>query len=124
MELLRDWFKRSFSDPQVVILGLFMLLVTRIMIVGMMAHRRGRPFAGFLAFGVGLWFGLQAMVSIGVNLGVLPTKGLTLPLISSGGSSTLMTLLALGMVLRIRYELDRDAGPTVRQRIGTRRATA
>lgn len=108
----------------IVILGLFMLLVTRMMIIGMVAHRRGRPFAGFLSFGVGLWFGLQAIVSIGVNLGVLPTKGLTLPLISSGGSSTLMTLLALGMVLRIKYELDRDAGPAVRQRVSVKRATA
>jgi cell division protein FtsW len=50
------------------------------------------------------------MVSVGVNLGVLPTKGLTLPLISSGGSSMLMTLVALGVVLRIKYELDRDNG--------------
>jgi cell division protein FtsW len=93
----------------VLVLGLFMLLVTRIMGVGLMAHRNERPFAGNLAFGVGLWIGLQALVSIGVNLGALPTKGLTLPLISSGGSSLLMTCLALGMVLRIRYELDRDA---------------
>ncbi|HET6564306.1 MAG TPA: putative lipid II flippase FtsW [Xanthomonadales bacterium] len=108
----------------IVILGLFMLLVTRMMIIGMVAHRRGRPFAGFLSFGVGLWFGLQAIVSIGVNLGVLPTKGLTLPLISSGGSSTLMTLLALGMVLRIKYELDRDASPVMRQRISIKRALA
>ncbi|MGD8347337.1 MAG: FtsW/RodA/SpoVE family cell cycle protein, partial [Lysobacterales bacterium] len=55
-----------------------------------------------------LWIGLQALVNMGVNLGVLPTKGLTLPLISSGGSSMLMTLLAIGIVLRIKYELDRD----------------
>jgi len=108
----------------IVILALFMLLVTRMMVIGLMAHSRGRPFAGFLAFGTGLWFGLQAMVSIGVNLGVLPTKGLTLPLISSGGSSTLMTLLALGMVLRIKYELDRDASPVVRQRVSIKRALA
>jgi cell division protein FtsW len=107
-----------------VILCLFMLLVTRMMIIGMVAHRRGRPFAGFLSFGVGLWFGMQAIVSIGVNLGVLPTKGLTLPLISSGGSSTLMTMLALGMVLRIKYELDRDASPEVRQRVSVKRALA
>ncbi len=93
----------------IFILGLFMLLVTRIMSIGMIAHCTGRPFAGNLAFGVGLWIGLQALVSIGVNLGVLPTKGLTLPLISSGGSSVLMTCLALGMIFRIRYELDRDA---------------
>jgi cell division protein FtsW len=92
-----------------LILGLFMLMVTRILTIGMMAHRMGRPFAGHVAFGIGLWLGLQALVSIGVNLGVLPTKGLTLPLISSGGSSMLMVLLALGVVFRIRYELDREA---------------
>jgi cell division protein FtsW len=89
-----------------LILGLFMLMVTRILTIGMMAHRMGRPFAGHVAFGIGLWLGLQALVSIGVNLGVLPTKGLTLPLISSGGSSMLMVLVALGVVFRIRYELD------------------
>jgi cell division protein FtsW len=92
----------------IAVLLLFLLLVTRIMVIGIMAHRNGRPFAGFVAYGIGLWLGLQALVSIGVNLGALPTKGLTLPLISSGGSSMLMTLIALGIVLRIKYELDRD----------------
>jgi len=106
----------------VFVLAMFALLVSRIMVIGIMAHRRGRPFAGFLAYGVGLWIGIQALVSIGVNLGVLPTKGLTLPLISSGGSSTLMTLLAVGMVLRVKYELDRDHEAPARQRIHLRRA--
>ena len=92
----------------IAILSLFLLLVTRIMVIGSMAHRNGKPFAGFVAYGIGLWIGLQALVSIGVNLGVLPTKGLTLPLISSGGSSMLMTLIAVGIVLRIKYEMDRD----------------
>jgi cell division protein FtsW len=80
------------------------------MVIGIMAHRNGQPFAGFVAYGIGLWIGLQALVSVGVNLGVLPTKGLTLPLISSGGSSMLITLVAIGIVLRIKYELDRDCG--------------
>ena len=92
----------------VAVLVLFLLLVTRIMIIGIMAHRNDKPFAGFIAYGIGLWLGLQAVVSVGVNLGVLPTKGLTLPLISSGGSSMLMTLVAIGIVLRIKYEMDRD----------------
>ena len=91
-----------------LILALFLLLVTRIMIIGLMAHRRDRQFAGYLAYGIGLWIGLQALVSMGVNLGVLPTKGLTLPLISSGGSSVLMIIFAIAVVLRIKYELDRD----------------
>jgi cell division protein FtsW len=92
----------------IAVLVLFLLLVMRIMIIGIMAHRNNKPFAGFIAYGIGLWLGLQAVVSVGVNLGVLPTKGLTLPLISSGGSSMLMTLVAIGIVLRIKYEMDRD----------------
>ena len=104
-----------------LVLGLFMLLVSRIMAIGARAHREERPFAGNVAFGIGLWLGLQALVSIGVNLGVLPTKGLTLPLISSGGSSVLMTFLALGIVFRIRYELDRDAATTIKSRVGPRK---
>lgn len=107
----------------IVVLTLFLLLVTRIMIIGIMAHRHDRPFAGFLAYGIGLWIGLQAVVSVGVNLGVLPTKGLTLPLISSGGSSMLMILLALGVVLRIKYELDRDHGAEPRRRKSLRGAS-
>jgi cell division protein FtsW len=102
----------------VLVLTLFMLLVTRIMSIGAMAHGAGRPFAGNLAFGIGLWMALQVLVSIGVNLGVLPTKGLTLPLISSGGSSVLMTFVALGIVFRIRYELDRDSARTIKTRVG------
>jgi cell division protein FtsW len=66
-----------------------------------------QPFNGYVAFGIGLWISLQAFVSMGVNLGILPTKGLTLPLISSGGSSVLMTCAAYGMLLRISCELDR-----------------
>ena len=107
----------------IVVLALFLLLVTRIMIIGIMAHRKERPFAGFLAYGIGLWIGLQAMVSVGVNLGVLPTKGLTLPLISSGGSSMLMILLALGVVLRIKYELDRDHGVQHKRKVSLRGAS-
>jgi cell division protein FtsW len=103
------------------LLLLFLLLVARIFSIGMRAHRVERPFAGNLAFGIGLWIGLQALVSIGVNLGVLPTKGLTLPLISSGGSSVLMTCLALGIVFRIRHELDRDAATTIKARVGPRK---
>ena len=105
----------------VFVLALFLLLVTRIMVIGMMAHRKGRIFQGFVAYGIGLWIGLQALVNIGVNLGVLPTKGLTLPLISSGGSSMLMVLVAIGIVLRIKYELDRDFGVYEKSRKPARR---
>lgn len=90
----------------IVVLGLFGFLITRILLVGVMAHRMQRHFAGYTAYGVGLWLGLQVLISVGVNLGVLPTKGLTLPLISSGGSSLLLSCAAVGLVLRIKYELD------------------
>ena len=104
----------------VAVLALFLLLVTRIMVIGVMAHRQGRAFAGFLAYGIGLWISLQAMVSIGVNLGVLPTKGLTLPFISSGGSSVLMGILAIAVVLRVKFELDRDVSPEKGAKHGAR----
>jgi cell division protein FtsW len=68
-----------------------------------------RHFAGYIAFGIALWMALQSFVSIGVNLGILPTKGLTLPLVSSGGSSVLMTCAALGLLLRVSYEYERAA---------------
>ena len=91
----------------VLVLSLYALLVGRALMLGLQAVERGLRFAGYCAFGIGLWLGLQTLVSVGVNLGVLPTKGLTLPLISSGGSSVLMTCAAIGMLLRISYELSR-----------------
>ncbi len=99
-----------------VLMLLFATLIGRILLIGLQSIRAKRPFAGFLAYGVGLWFGIQTLVSMGVNMGVLPTKGLTLPLISSGGSSIVMTCLALGMVLRVKYELDRETDPRILRR--------
>ncbi len=91
----------------VLVLGLFAVLVGRAFALGLKAIDQGKYFSGYCAFGIALWLGLQTLVSIGVNLGVLPTKGLTLPLISSGGSSVLMTCVAVGLLLRISYELTR-----------------
>ncbi len=92
-----------------LVVGLYVLLVGRAFWLGLKCVEMRRHFAGYCAFGIGLWIGLQSMVSIGVNLGLLPTKGLTLPLISSGGSSVLMTCAALGLLLRVSYEYDRAA---------------
>jgi cell division protein FtsW len=100
------------------VLVLFTLLVGRAFLLGLRAVELGRHFAGYCAFGVALWIGLQALVSIGVNLGLLPTKGLTLPLISSGGSSVLMTCAAIGLLLRVSYELDRAQRQAARVRSG------
>ena len=91
----------------ILVLLLFGVLCGRAFRIGLRAFDAGLPFAALLAFGLALLIGTQALVSIGVNLGVLPTKGLTLPLISTGGSSVLMTCAALGLLLRIGFEATR-----------------
>lgn len=90
-----------------VVVLLFVALAWRAFGIGLRCVEMRRPYAGYCAFGVGLWISLQSVVSMGVNLGILPTKGLTLPLISSGGSSVLMTCAAMGLLLRVSYELER-----------------
>lgn len=89
------------------VIGLFAVFAGRALWLGLQAMEMNRRFAGLCVSGVGLWIGLQALVSIGVNLGLLPTKGLTLPLISSGGSSIVMTCAAVGLAVRVSYELER-----------------
>jgi len=83
---------------------LFLWLVRRIMHIGRQAIALDRVFAGLVAQGVAIWIGFQAFINMGVNLGALPTKGLTLPLMSYGGSAILMNLVALAVVLRVDYE--------------------
>jgi cell division protein FtsW len=90
-----------------LIIALYTLLVGRAFWIGLRCVEMRRHFAGYCAFGIALWIGMQSFVSMGVNLGLLPTKGLTLPLISSGGSSVLMTCVAMGLLLRVSYELER-----------------
>ncbi|MEO6155042.1 MAG: putative lipid II flippase FtsW, partial [Thermomonas sp.] len=92
-----------------LVIGLYALLTARAFWLGLQCVGMKRHFAGYCAFGIALWMALQSVVSIGVNLGLLPTKGLTLPLISSGGSSVLMTCAALGLLLRVSYEYERAA---------------
>ena len=92
-----------------LVVGLYVLLAGRAFWLGLQCVEMKRHFAGYIAFGIALWMALQSFVSIGVNLGMLPTKGLTLPLISSGGSSVLMTCAALGLLLRVSWEYERAA---------------
>ncbi|WP_077002964.1 putative lipid II flippase FtsW [Variovorax sp. KK3] len=87
-----------------LVIGLFLWLTRRIMHIGRQAIALDRVFAGLVAQGVGIWIGFQAFINMGVNLGALPTKGLTLPLMSFGGSAILMNVIALAVVLRIDYE--------------------
>ena len=99
-----------------LVVGLYVLLAARAFRLGLKCVDMGRHFAGYLAFGIALWMSLQSFVSIGVNLGILPTKGLTLPLVSSGGSSVLMTCAALGLLLRVSYEYERAARQVAKRR--------
>jgi cell division protein FtsW len=87
------------------VLALFVALVWRAFQISRMASQAGLKFQSYLALGFGVWLGLQAIVNIGVNMGVLPTKGLTLPLLSYGRSSLLVTLSWLGVLLRIYHEV-------------------
>jgi cell division protein FtsW len=86
------------------VIGLFLWLTRRIMHIGRQAIALDRVFPGLVAQGVGIWMGFQAFINMGVNLGALPTKGLTLPLMSYGGSAILINLIAIAVVLRIDYE--------------------
>jgi cell division protein FtsW len=88
----------------VIIIGLFMWLTRRIMYIGRQAIAMDRVFAGLVAQGVGIWIGFQSFINMGVNLGALPTKGLTLPLMSYGGSAILLNLIAIAVVLRVDFE--------------------
>jgi cell division protein FtsW len=87
------------------IIGLFMGLVWRAFQISRMASQAGLKFQSYLALAFGVWLGLQALVNIGVNMGVLPTKGLTLPLLSYGRSSLIVSLGWLGVLLRIYHEV-------------------
>ena len=87
------------------VLALFVALVWRAFRISRMAAQAGMQFQSYVALAFGVWLGLQAIVNIGVNMGVLPTKGLTLPLLSYGRSSLLMSLAWLGVLLRIYHEV-------------------
>ncbi len=99
-----------------LLVGLYGLLTWRIFAIAREALGNGNLFGAYTAAGIGSWLALQAFLSMAVNLGLVPTKGLTLPLISSGGSAILMNMLALAVVLRISYENRRVQQATVRRR--------
>jgi cell division protein FtsW len=88
----------------VLVIGLFVLLVGRALTIARQAAQAGFEFQSYLATAIGIWLGLQSFVNVGVNMGLLPTKGLTLPLFSYGGSSMLVTLGWLGVLARIHHE--------------------
>ena len=86
------------------VIALFMFLVWRIIYIGSEAQRRGQDFAAYLAYGVALIIGIEAFINIGVNMGLLPTKGLTLPLMSYGSNSMVVVCAMLALVFRVAKE--------------------
>ncbi|GEB69911.1 MULTISPECIES: cell division protein FtsW [Pseudoalteromonas] len=79
-------------------------LVFRALLIGQTALKNGKEYEGYLALAIGIWFAFQTMVNVGASAGILPTKGLTLPFISYGGSSLLMMTIATGILLRVDFE--------------------
>lgn len=86
------------------LLCLYAVVVWRVLRIARMAAEASMPFQAFIAASFGMWMGLQTFINIGVNMGLLPTKGLTLPMLSNGGSSLLVALVWLGVVLRVHHE--------------------
>jgi len=99
-----------------VLITLFLALLWRVFKLAMRAADAERFFEAYIAIGLGTWLGIQAFINIGVNMGMLPTKGLTLPLISYGRSSLIITMICISLLLRIHHELAVDATPVNRKR--------
>jgi cell division protein FtsW len=98
----------------VSVIALFTLVVWRSFVIAYRAEQSGNRFAAYLAYGIGMWIGLQAFINIGVNMGALPTKGLTLPLMSYGGSSIIVMCVAVALLVRVDYETRFPRGRTGR----------
>jgi len=101
----------------VAVIALFALLVWRAFLIGRSAMQSGSYFGAYLSFGTGLWLGLQAFINLGVKMGVLPTKGLTLPLMSYGGSSIVVTCIACALLLRVSHEYPLEKQPSARRAV-------
>ena len=99
-----------------ILIALFLTLLWRVFKLAKRAASAERFFEAYIAIGLATWLGLQAFINVGVNMGLLPTKGLTLPLISYGRSSLIMTMICIGLLLRIHHELAVDAKPVNRKR--------
>lgn len=88
-----------------LVISLFTLLLSHSFLLAIKAEQVSEKFATFIAYGIGIWFGLQAFINMGVNVGMLPTKGLTLPLMSYGGSSMVMMCVAMALLFRVHSEI-------------------
>ena len=86
------------------VIGLFALLICRTFAIARVAEQSGKLYSVFVAYGFGIWFGFQSFVNMGVNMGILPTKGLTLPLMSYGGGSMIITCCAIALLFRVYHD--------------------
>jgi cell division protein FtsW len=98
-----------------ILIALFIALLWRIFKLALRAASAEKYFEAYLAIGLGTWLGLQAFTNIAVNMGLLPTKGLTLPLVSYGRSSLIVTMVSIGLLMRIHHELVVEAPPVNRR---------
>ena len=89
-----------------MIVFLYAVLFFRALKIAGQAEKVGNYFAAYMAYGIGVWLSMQAIINMGVNIGLLPTKGLTLPLMSYGGSSLVVCCMAIGLLMRINYETN------------------
>ncbi|MGD0960095.1 MAG: putative lipid II flippase FtsW [Methylomonas sp.] len=95
------------------VIALFATLLIRAFVIGEYAEKNGHRFSAMVAYGLGIWFGFQSFVNMGVNLGMLPTKGLTLPLMSYGGGSMIVMCGAVSVLFRIHYEVTEQGKRTI-----------
>ncbi len=98
----------------IALIALYGFIVWRCFRLSRIAEEQGNRFAGYIALGIGVWIGLQSFINMGVNLGVLPTKGITLPLMSYGGSSAVVFAVTFALLLRVEWELKQNADRQVR----------
>ena len=103
---------------------LFTVLFFRIFKIGLQAEKSGNRFAAYVAYGIGTWLALQAVINMGVNMGLMPTKGLTLPLMSYGGSSLVVCCMAIGLILRIHLECGEFSNQAAGRKVSRRRVLA
>ncbi|AWL12923.1 Putative lipid II flippase FtsW [Saliniradius amylolyticus] len=90
------------------VLAILLVLVMKALKLGNLALQQQRPYEGYLAYSIGIWFSFQTAVNVGASAGILPTKGLTLPLVSYGGSSLILMAIAVAILVRIDFELRMD----------------
>lgn len=104
------WSEETGLLGAALIIGLFVYIFMKAMKLGRKAYESQQYFPAFVAYGMGLLIGFQGFINLGVNMGLLPTKGLTLPFVSYGGSSLIACFIALGLLLRVHHEMESSHG--------------